>query len=124
MRKEAFNLIKKESLYVGIIFILLLVMFKITFFRSDTMTLLRSAISIFWLFVIPGYFIMFYWKNLEFLERIIAGVMISAGVLGISSYYIGLMGLHIKYHLYIIPAIIIFLSVIMNIFLPKEKSTS
>ena len=70
--------------------------------------MLRTGIAIFWLLVLPGFFIMFYWREeIKFYERFIIGIALSAGIVGISSYYLGLIGLNIKYHTVLLPLAII-----------------
>ena len=108
MNKEVFNSIKEESKYIGILFIVGLVIFKIIYFKESLAVLLKIAASLFWLFAIPGYFAMLYWKNkLEFTERFVVGIALSAALIGISSYYLGLVGLNMKYHAFILPPLII-----------------
>lgn len=108
MKKEIFESLKKELQYIGLLFLIALVIFKIVFFKENLIVLLRAVASLFWLFVLPGYAIMLYWKErLEFLERIAVGAAVSAAIIGIFSYYIGLLGLNIKYHGILLPLIII-----------------
>ena len=114
LKKEIFDL--KELKYLGILFLLALIAFKISFFRENSIILLRSVVAIFWLFVLPGYFIMLYWKNkLDFIERAVAGIGISAAIMGILSYYISLAGLNLRFHAVILPLIIIFAGVVINL---------
>ena len=116
MKKEAFDDLKKEAAYIGLLFLLALTIFKIAFFKEDLSILLRAVLSLFWLFVIPGYFIMFYWKEkLGFVERLLIGMFVSASVVGISSYYIGLMGLNIKYHGVVLPLVLITIGILVNV---------
>ena len=115
MKKEAFELIKKELLYLLIIFIIANVIFKIAFYKESLLILARNVISIFWLFVLPGYFITFYWRErLEFTERFVIGIVIAAGLIGIFSYYLGLAGFNIKYHVIVLPLAIIAAGLLMN----------
>ncbi len=108
MKKEVFNLIKKEFQYIGILFLLSLVIFKIAFFKENFIVLLRNVLSLFWLFVLPGYSIMLYWREkINFLERIVVGIALSAATIGIFSYYIGLLGLNIKFHTVLLPLVLI-----------------
>ena len=108
LKKEAFEFIKKELWNIGLALLIGLIIFKIVFFNENLLVVLRLVLSLFWLFVIPGYFLMLYWReNLEFIERLVIGVALSAGIIGVSSYYIGLFGLNVKYHAYILPLIII-----------------
>jgi uncharacterized membrane protein len=116
LKKETFELIKKESQYIGLLFLLALIAFKIAFFKEDIAVLLRNVLSLFWLFALPGYFITFYWKEkLGFLERFIIGIALSAAIIGISSYYIGLVGLDIKYHAIALPLILILIGIVINL---------
>lgn len=115
MKKEVFELVKKELQYIGILFLIILMIFKIAFFKEDIFVLFRNVLSLFWLFALPGYFIMLYWeKELGFTERFVIGIAISAAIIGIFSYYLGLIGLNIKYHAIILPLILILIGVIIN----------
>ena len=108
MKKEVFEDMKKELMYIGLLFIIALVVFKIAFFKEEVTVLLRTVLSLFWLFVLPGYFILLYWKEkLGFMERFIVGIMVSAAIIGIASYYIGLIGLNLKYHAILLPLVLI-----------------
>ena len=108
MNREVFNSIKEESKYIGILFVIGLVIFKIVYFKESPAVLLKIVASLFWLFVIPGYFSVLYWKEkLEFTERFVIGMMVSAAIIGIFSYYIGLIGLNIKYHIFVLPVLIV-----------------
>ena len=109
------SVIKKELSYIGILFIISLIVFKIAFFKENLVVLFRFVLSLFWLFVFPGYFIMLYWKDkIDFLERFIIGIMVSAAIIGIFSYYLGLMGLNIKFHAFILPLVLITIGIIVN----------
>ena len=108
LKKEVFNKLKKELQYIGLLFLIVLIMFKIIFFKENFIVLLRLFFSLFWLFVLPGYFLMFYWKEkLEFVERFIIGIALSVAIIGILSYYLGLLGLHIKFQTVILPLVLI-----------------
>ncbi|MBI3035448.1 hypothetical protein HYY71_03925 [Candidatus Woesearchaeota archaeon] len=85
-----------------------MIIFKIVFFKERLIVVFRIVLSLFWLFALPGYFIMLYWKEkLEFIERFIIGTALSAGIIGVFSYYLGLLGLNIKYHAFLLPLILI-----------------
>lgn len=108
MKKELFDSLKKELLYVGLSFLTLLIVFKIAFYNENLIVILRNVLSLFWLFVLPGYFIMLYWaEKLDFVERLVIGTAVAAGIAGILSYYLGLFGLNIKYHAILLPPAII-----------------
>ena len=107
MRKEIFDLLKKEIIYICLLFLLVLAVFKIAFYNESFFALFRNVLSLFWLFVLPGYFAMLYWHgNLEFFERFVLGIMLAAGITGITSYYLGLIGLNVKYHTILLPLLL------------------
>lgn len=77
----------------------------LVFFTHDSLlNSIRVSISLLFLFILPGYFILY---NKKFEERIIFGTLISASIIGITSYYMGLAGVHIRYHWVIALALII-----------------
>lgn len=120
MRTEVFSFVKKEFQYLGLLFLLALIIFKIVYFKESLIVLVRYVISLFWLFAFPGYFIMLYWREkLDFTERVVIGIALSAAIIGIFSYYIGLMGVNVKYHGIFMPIIII---VLMAIIISKKSS--
>ena len=116
LKKEVFELIKKELQYIGSIFLIVLIIFKIAFFKEEISVLFRTVLSLFWLFVLPGYFILLYWKEkISFMERFFIGIVLSAGIIGILSYYSGIMGLNIKYHTIILPLVLILIGIVINL---------
>ena len=116
MKKEVFELVKKELQYIGILFLLVLIIFKIAFFKEDIVVLFRNVLSLFWLFALPGYFITLYWeKELGFAERFVIGIAISAAIIGLFSYYLGLIGLNIRYHSVALPLILILVGVVISL---------
>ena len=122
LSKALFDFVKKESVYIGAVFLALLLILKIVFFKENFVVLARYTISLFWLFILPGYFAMLYWREkIEFMERIVIGFAVSAAVIGVFSYYIGLIGLNIKYHTFLLPLILIIAGIF---FASKSKVTS
>jgi|TARA_B100001971_G_C18265562_1_gene591865 uncharacterized membrane protein len=116
LKKEVFEQVKEELKYIGILFLLVLIIFKIAFFKEEIIVLLRNVLSLFWLFALPGYSIMLYWKEkLGFLERFVIGIVLSAAIIGISSYYLGLIGLNIKYHTIVLPLVLILIGTAINL---------
>lgn len=108
MSKEIFNRVKDELKYFGLLFLIALIIFKIIYFKEDLIVLLRFVFSLFWLFALPGYFLTLYWReNLEFMERFVIGIALAAAITGIFSYYVGLLGINIKYHTFLLPFLII-----------------
>jgi len=101
---------------MGILLISFILIFKIVFFKENLMVIFRIVISIFWMFALPGYAMMFYWNNkLGFTERLIIGIALSAAIIGIFSYYLGIAGLNIKYHTILLPSILILAGILLNV---------
>ena len=108
MKKEAFDQLKKELLMLAIIFVLTFTAFKLVFLPEDLFIVLRTVFAIFWILIAPGFAVMFYWREeLKFYERLIIGIGIGTILIGILSYYSGLWVFPIKYHMYVLPALVI-----------------
>lgn len=121
MKKEVFDLIRKEGTYLLAIFLLILAAFKIAFYNDSFVVVSRSALAIFFMFVLPGYFGMLFWhEKLDFTQRIIVGTALAAGLIGTISYYLGLAGLNIKYHTILLPALIVILGYLLALTKKQE----
>ena len=118
--------IKKETIYLLAAFAVLAIILKIAFIKENFSALIRASLSILWLFILPGFYILYWWhEKLEFIERLIISFVLSTALAGISSYYLGLFGLHIKYHSIIIPLMLLISSVVLITFkLKSEKKVA
>ena len=59
---------------------------------------------------------MFYWRSdLDFLERLVIGTALGLGVVGSASYYLGLIGLNIKYQIVPVPLLLILLGLFLSL---------
>ena len=108
--KELFEKLKKESLHLCILFAALIVIFKIIYYNESLLSILRVVFTIFYMFILPGFLIMYHW-DFDFLKRLFLGIALSAASVGILSYYIGIIGFR---HHWIVPLLIILFSVIFN----------
>ena len=116
MQKEVFEQIKKELTVVLIIFVIILIAFKIIFRSENLFVVSRTIVAVFWLIIIPGYAITFYWKEkLRFYERFIVGIAISTSLIGLLSYYTGLIGLHVKFQTIVLPLVLIIAGFAVNL---------
>ncbi len=106
--KTTLNKLKQELIYLTILLVILIVLFKILFHKETFTIILRTILTIFWLFLLPGYSIMFYWNNkLNFLERLIIGTVLGIAIIGVIGYNLGLIGITIIYHTIFLPIITI-----------------
>ena len=116
MNKELLHKIKKELIYIVISILFFIIVFKLIFYKQDLLTAARLVLSLFWAFAIPGYFLMLYWHDkIEFRERFAIGIGLGAAVIGILSYYLGLIGINIKWHGFLLPAVIIAVGVLAGL---------
>lgn len=97
-------MIKTEALRLLAVAAAAVVIMKVVFYKQDIVTTTRTALSLFWMLTLPGYELLYCWKEkLGFMERIIVGTAAGAAVTAIASYYLGLLGLHVKYHGIVLP---------------------
>ncbi len=115
IEKEKLTVLRKEGIYLLVALVAGIILFKIIFYNENLINVIKFVLSLFWLFLLPGYSIIFYWeKKLDFLERLIIGTALSIGLEGIFSYYFGLLGLNIKSHAIILPLLIIITAALVN----------
>lgn len=114
MNKELSKKLKKESIYILSLFVLVIIIFKVVFHKEQLSTVIKVISGFFWLFVLPGFSLIYYWQDkLDFIERLIIGIAGGLALVGIISYHLGLLGLHTKYHALIIPPILLTLGIIV-----------
>ena len=120
LNKNLIDKLKKEFSVVGVLFIVFLIVFKILFYKESLIIVIKTVFALFWIFVLPGFALMYYWHDkLNFLERLIIGITLSAALIGLLSYYLGLFGLNIKYHGFLLP--ILFLIIAFVIIVKKKE---
>lgn len=120
MNNNLIEKIKKELLYLLIVFGVFVVIMKIGFYKENLFSVIKSSLGIFWIFF-SGFFVMYNWHDkLEFLERILISVPFSLAVIGISSYYAGIFWIHIKYHNVILPLLLILTGIVL-IYTRRQK---
>ena len=100
--KERLAEMKKEIGIIAVLYIVSFICFKIIFYKQGFVSTLRVVSSFYWLFFIPGYCTLLYWrKKIPFTHRFVASFILGAGITGALSYYLGLIGLHVMYHVYL-----------------------
>ena len=66
---------------------------------------------------------LYYWREkLEFTERAVVGTAAAAALTAIASYYLGLIGLHVKYHWILLPAAMIIAGIAANMLKKKKQN--
>lgn len=114
LNKHLSDKLKKEFGIIGVLFIVFLIVFKILFYKESFFVVVKTVFGLFWLFALPGFALMYYWHDkLDFLERLVIGVVFGAALVGSLSYYLGLLGLHAKYHGIILPLALLIVALII-----------
>ena len=109
--KAFFAELKNELILLLLALATMIVIFKIAYYKENFIVVARASASLFWLFILPGYSIMLYWKQkLGFTERIVIGTAAAMAVAGLASYYLGLAGLKLQNQTFLLPFAIIVIS--------------
>ena len=107
------NSLKKELTNIILLLAGLCLIFQLVFNKGSLGTNITAAASVYWLFILPGFAIMYWWQeSLDFVERVIIGSVIGFAVIGVGGYYIGLLGIHTRFHSLILPPIMILIGLI------------
>ena len=123
--KETITIIKNDLLSLVITLISALIILKIVFFKEGLLVIIRLLVSFYWLYVLPGFSLLYYWREkFNFLERLTIGTALGFALIGIISYYIGLLGIHAKYHSIVLPTITLIAGVSILYFSSKKDINS
>ena len=124
--QQSLHLLKKEladelkPLIIG--FAVAVAMLQIAYYKENFATTLRTAASVYWLFVIPGYAVMLHWKEqLGIMERFAFGTVSSMVIVGVASYYLGLIGLKLQNQTLLLPAAIIVIALSVSLKFSGQK---
>lgn len=108
------NKFRSEIVSVTALFIIFIVIMKITLYKENIFILFLVVLKFFYSIIIPGLFILLHLnKKLGFTSRLILGSVLVIALTSITSYYMGLAGLHVKYHPYAIPPLIVVLGLFL-----------
>lgn len=103
--------LRQEAAWLAAAFAAFLLILYIAYGNESIATVARTAAAIYWLFVIPGYAIMLHWRtHLGFIERLAVGTAGAMAVAGVTSYYLGLIGLKLQNQTLILPAAVVIIS--------------
>lgn len=91
------ELIKDLSIHI-LIFILLIILIKIIFFKESLFNILKIIGTIYLILIIPGFLIIYLFKNssFSFFERYILGIALSISSIGLFVYYLNILGINLK----------------------------
>ena len=100
--------VKDDAVKMAILFAALFGILEIAFYKGSILVNLRIAIGLFVLFVIPGYFLMNYWrKNFGFTEYAIGSSLMASALYIVFTYYLGLLKVNVLYTTISFPILVI-----------------
>ncbi|MDA1196664.1 MAG: hypothetical protein O2779_01740 [Nanoarchaeota archaeon] len=92
-----------ESKIVGVLLVIVLLVLKIVFHSSSFFSVLKLTLGLFWLFFIPGYFLLFSLPSLSSLERLIMSFILGTAFYGAVGYNLGVIGVSFALQVYVVP---------------------
>lgn len=103
---EFLNKLKTEGVILAAFYIVFGILMQYLFYNEEFLSTLRVVSSIFWLFILPGFVIMYHWHDkMDFTERLIMGTVLGLAIMGVFSYNFGLLGLNLTTSAIIFPII-------------------
>jgi len=111
---------KQDLVLTGLLILSFSIILQIVLYKESFLISLMTVLRFFYSIVIPGLCISLYLKNkLNYSARLVLGSVFIIASTSITSYYLGILGLHVKYHPWIIPPLMMLLGVLL--FLKKDK---
>lgn len=98
---------------LGLTFALFLILFVVVFHKQDFVTVFKTVVAFHWLLVLPGFFLSYQW-DFDFPERYVISVPLSAALVGIGAYYLGLLGVHLEQSIILLPIFLILTGLKLN----------
>jgi len=106
LETSRYQQLKTMGMELGIMFVLLVLIIKIAFFKESIVTILRLALALFWLGFIPGYALLLYWKHhLGNIEYMIMSWPVGLAYWGVFGYILGYVGVVFALQTIILPII-------------------
>ncbi len=124
MDQKLITHLKQDAKVLVLLFLGVILLFWIAFYKESFTVVLRAAMSLFWLFILPGFYIMYYWVDrLSFMERFVLGILTSLAITGLAGYYLNIVLVHIKYYPYVVPFATLIVAGVL-IFRKSKKNSS
>ncbi|MBN2454047.1 hypothetical protein JXB11_00725 [Candidatus Woesearchaeota archaeon] len=107
MDKIEAGVLKTEGIYLIALFAAIVIITKIAFSGSSLGEVIKLVGSVYWLWVLPGFMLMYFFGKLGFGERLVLGGIGMLGIYGVGSYYLGILGLNLGISIYALPLLAI-----------------
>ncbi len=103
---ELGNGAKEHGKVLGVSLMLLFAVVYIAFFKESVGVVVKLTLSLFWLYLIPGYFLLGLASDkLDSAERVVLGIVVGLGFYGVVGYNLGLLGVRISLQRWIVPLV-------------------
>lgn len=99
--------LKNEVITLLIVLIAGAILLKVIFFSESIEVIGKLSISLFWLYLLPGFMLMYIFPHFSFLERLIIGMVAGMAYFGVIGYNLGLLGIPLNVQIWILPIIAI-----------------
>lgn len=111
MKKEFVEKLKDEAKKLAILFVIATAITYALFNKESIAVVARTVFAFFWVFLIPGFALMYYWhEKIDFAERVVIGTVAGIALISIMSYWLALFGLYTNYHHIVLPIICLIIS--------------
>lgn len=110
---DAIKKITEDMKRLGLSFAVLFLILKIVFFNEPFLGVLASVAALYWILVLPAFGMTYLIEDIDFLERFVISIPLSASLVGIFSYYAGLAGMNAKSWTFYVPLVFIVISTIV-----------
>ncbi len=121
MNNDGIKKIIGDLKLLGISFLAISTIYKIAFFNETVANTILLTAGIYWLLIIPAFGITYLIEEIDFLERCTLSIPLSAALIGISSYYLGILGVPVKTSAFYAPAVFIAISAALVYFKLKKS---
>tara|TARA_B100002003_G_C13732322_1_gene365880 strand:+ start:98 stop:439 length:342 start_codon:yes stop_codon:yes gene_type:complete len=95
----------EEGKIIGALFLVVFIVLKIVFHSTSVFTVLKLTLGLFWLFFIPGYFLLYALPSLSLIERSIMSFILGTAFYGAIGYNLGLVGVPFTVQVYVVPVL-------------------
>ena len=105
---------KKELKIFALIWIVFVLAMVIAFYKEDLFATFFFTAILTYLFLVPAFVLSMHIKSSTRSESILIALIITIGATGILSYLLGLASFHVKYHIYIIPMLLVVVTLLAS----------
>ena len=121
-RKDIKDILRGEMMGHLVTYLLLSVVFQLVFYRESIVVVQRFLGGLYWIFIFPGATLLLAGGDRwGFVERVVAGSALALAVVGTVSYYLGILGLHVRYHGWLLTPMLLTIGVVALAYWKKKK---